>query len=269
MKRIYIELVFLDNFCMDFILLYSVLRLCHEKVRFKRLVFCGLIGGFYSVICLFVPWASYLPIKIVVSFLLCLPLGISSQKHYWKRIGIFYAVSFIFSGAMYCMASILGGNIQNGVLYIPAFRYVLIGLSIGFALLEIFTRARYPAINTSYTLHGTICAEAFSLAAYTDTGNKLTDFQGNGVIVVNRHILLAQFSLDLQAKIEARDADLQMQYFQIQTVAGEACIDGIYADNLTLTHDNQTYAIQACLALSDYGTEKNALLSPKILLAKK
>lgn len=269
MKRIYIELVFLDNFCMDFILLYSVLRLCHDKIVFKQICFGGLIGATYSVLSLFLPWASSLPLRIIVSLLLLMPLGIKAQKQYWKRAGVFYAVSFIFSGAMYLVASVLGGNIQNGVLYMPAFRYVLIGLSLGLMLLEIFIRSRYPKIGTNYILSGSLCGEAFSLPAYMDTGNKLVDIHGNGVIVVNKHILLSQFSPSLQAKIESKESDLQMQLFLIQTVAGEDYIDSVYADSLTLSYENQEYQIQAYLALVEQGTEKKALLSPNIILIRK
>lgn len=266
--QIYIELIFLDNFCMDFILLYGTVRLCKERTVFLKIALSGFIGGVYSILALFWPWLGTLALKIVFSLFMCLPLGVKPPKLLVKRFLFFYLLSFLFSGAMYFMASALGGTLQNGILHLPGFRYILFGLSLGIFLLEFLLHGKFAKPNTQYVLTGTLLGEAFTFPAYVDTGNQLTDFEGKGVIIVNKHLLLAQLSPAMQQRIETNDHTLQIRPFFVQTITGQDTIDGVYVENLVLHEGKKQFALQAYIALFENNNERNALLSPQISITK-
>lgn len=57
--RIYVDLVFGLNFCVDFLLLMGTNRLCGFPVSWKRCALAGALGGVYAAVCL-VPEVSFL-----------------------------------------------------------------------------------------------------------------------------------------------------------------------------------------------------------------
>lgn len=101
MKQIYLELVFLDNLLLDFILLFFCCRISEKRVNFVRLLAGAAIGGLYSALALPLPCLTSPWIKFPVAALLCLPLGIRPFRLYLRRLLLFFLVSFLFGGILF------------------------------------------------------------------------------------------------------------------------------------------------------------------------
>lgn len=104
---VYIEYVFLENFCIDSALLYLSFVASRRKIRLRRLFFTGGLGGAYAVV---FPLLSLSKIQSVllhfcVGALLCLCAGKGGIKgkdggRVLLSVLIFYILSFSLAGAL-------------------------------------------------------------------------------------------------------------------------------------------------------------------------
>ena len=72
MQHLYIELIFIDNFLLDFLLLLLSCRICEKHAHALQLCIGASIGGTYSAIALYMPILTAAPCKIVIAALMSL-----------------------------------------------------------------------------------------------------------------------------------------------------------------------------------------------------
>ena len=128
MKKVYIELVLLDNFLMDFVILFFAVRLSEKRVQFSRISLGAGIGAVYSAFALGFPLLSGLFIKCMALGLMCLPLGARPFKRYLLRCGLALLCSFLFGGCIFFAMLALGAPLEGAYLGLPILRYVLLGV---------------------------------------------------------------------------------------------------------------------------------------------
>ena len=103
MPVIYIDVLFIINFLIDFMLFYISARLAGKRIHALRLFLACFAGGIYSV-CIFFPRLGFFSsalIKIIASSLLVrIAFRFKNFKDFLFVLGIFYAVNFVFAGGI-------------------------------------------------------------------------------------------------------------------------------------------------------------------------
>ncbi len=257
MKKVYIELVLLDNFLMDFIILFFATRLSEKRVKFSRVSAGAGIGALYSVLALAFPPLGGFIFKCAGLAIMCLPMGARPAKRYFLRCGLALLCSFLFGGCILFAMLALDAPIHGAYLGLPILRYILLGLAAGITLLELFLRTPHPKAGADYLIHAEFSGAAINLRGFLDTGNLLQSPGGLSVIIVARSAASA-------ALLE----QIEQPSFPCRTASGESSLPGFLPDKLIITTQGKSYAAKAYLALADTSLPEGytALLGPNLKL---
>ncbi|SIT00395.1 sigma-E processing peptidase SpoIIGA [Alicyclobacillus vulcanalis] len=117
---VYIDIVWMVNFIMDFALLWTTGWLMKRRPRWKRLLMGALLGATYAL-ALFVPAlspATTWPGKALVSVLMVwIALPHRNAVDLARLVGIYYLVSFVVAGASVAARFALPGTTLNHALW--------------------------------------------------------------------------------------------------------------------------------------------------------
>lgn len=191
MKYVYIDMYFFENFVINYVILHITSGILHLKTKWYSLVMGAVIGSIYAVVSL---WAesffTTLFCKMTVSLLMLflsfywsIVKDNKSQKFrfFGKIIVSFYAITFLFSGASFCL--LLSGRTKSMTSYIT-------GLCVAYIIITFFVkmiRKRNCMQNTMALVHVKFDKKDeadIQIKAIIDTGNSLKDpFTGESVIV--------------------------------------------------------------------------------------
>lgn len=246
MKRVYVELLFLDNFLLDFFLLCCCSRLSEQRVRPLRVTAGAAIGGVYSVLAALLPLLCGLAAKLPAAALLCLPLGARPFRLYLRRVGFFLLAGFLLGGVLFCLrcAYPAAGALPR--------RLFFAGLCLFCLLYELLLRQAYPRPQRAYALCFSLYGRRFCLRAFLDTGNGLCDAGGGSVIVVRREAVLSRLRPEeAAALLDPARAPLPVCAFPCATAAGESVLPAFAPADLTLRDGTRTYRAKAYLALGE------------------
>lgn len=116
---VYIDVVFLVNFVLDAMLLWTTAWILKRKLRISRIVLGGLVGAVYALV-MFVPLLSLLTtwwgkaLASVVMVYVAIPR--KSLLDMVRLLSMFYCVSFIFAGAAVALGyAIPGTSISHSI----------------------------------------------------------------------------------------------------------------------------------------------------------
>ena len=186
---VYLDLVFLLNGVVDYLLLLSAGRLAGECLHRGRLALGAVLGGLYAG-AVFLPGMGFLvlpPCKIgaAVLMLLC---AYGGSRHLLRVSLVFFAVSAAFGGGVFAL-SLLGGRgiaVQNGVFYSALdLRLILLSAAVCYGVLRLaFGRGAGHSPGELRSAVVTLGERKVSLTALVDTGHTLTDpVSGQPVLV--------------------------------------------------------------------------------------
>lgn len=198
--KVYADILFLINFCMNYVILCICRRLlCCETKRW-RMALAAAIGGIYSV-CIFFPSTALLYTIALKALMSAALVWISFPTKAWKtfflRLGVFYLVSFTLGGA--CMALLYltdaGGKtdaiVKNGVFYMQLPTRVLLCSGSGaYVLMSLVSRLLKNAREKHfYDVTISMGANSIQARGFVDTGNELTE------PFTKRPVLIAQWEI--------------------------------------------------------------------------
>lgn len=260
MKKVYIELVLLDNFLMDFVILFFAVRLSEKRVQFSRISLGAGIGAVYSAFALGFPLLSGLFIKCMALGLMCLPLGARPFKRYLLRCGLALLCSFLFGGCIFFAMLALGAPLEGAYLGLPILRYVLLGVAAGIVLIEFYQRIPHPRSGAEYLIHAEFCDAGVNLRGFLDTGNLLQSPGGIPIIIM----------AEKTAGEELKQAISRQGVFSLPclTASGKSELPAFLPDKLIITTNGKSYTSKAYLALTDAPLPSGytALLGPDLKL---
>lgn len=195
---VYVDMLFLINFLMDFVVLWAAARLAQIRVSLWRLAGGACIGALYSVIVL-LPGLEHLS-SFEVKFLVSLAMALVAFAPLpWKKFGqtvlYFYLVAFTMGGAVlgfiYFMAT---NSIPEGLGSFPIrYLWLIVALVIagllgkyGVAYFRKSLLQDLLKVPVEITIHG----RQLKLNGLVDTGNQLVDpVTGVPVIIVEYGVL--------------------------------------------------------------------------------
>ena len=185
---IYVEAVILDNFCLDFLLAYLTLLLAGQKIRYFPIILSATIGCLFA---LFYPRISFLglPLKIVVLLVNAfLFTGKKPLRIYLVNTFVYLLLSFCLSGLL---SFLLGGDVSGGFIGVrPGGAVALLSISVFFLLYAVRQVRGLIAERqrkSKYAVAELINRDKkIRIGALYDSGNLLTDRNGESVVVTDR-----------------------------------------------------------------------------------
>lgn len=115
--QVYIELAVIENFCMDFTLLYAAKVAVKNPSPFWRILIAAILGAAFAVVFpLFKMGAAWsVVVKVALGFLICLIAGkFKGVKSYLKFSFAFLAFTAVLGGALIGIFSLAGLDFLTG-----------------------------------------------------------------------------------------------------------------------------------------------------------
>lgn len=211
--KIYLDIVLLENFIMNYIILFSTALISKSKIHYWKLGIASLIAGIYSILNYL--WnlgnLESLFIKFLISIMIVL-IGFESRK--WKTIMkqliLFYLVSFTFGGISFMLLFLINpANIvfENGLLIgTYPMKVTIVGGIIGVAVIAVVSyviRDRMKTKSMLCDLEIFYKGKYQKLKTMIDTGNLLKEpISQTDVIIVEKNSLRGVISDDILDHLE-------------------------------------------------------------------
>lgn len=193
---IYIDVIFLENVIMNYLILIVTSKFSKRKTSNFRLFLASLIGALYVAVLIILPGMHvyYTVIAKIALSLAIIAIAFSPEKigSFIRTLVIFYIVTFIFAGAAFAFLYFnqSGGFVRNGIVYVfleSKLTVVFLAVITAIIIIRIFWEMlQYRFIKEKLLLDLKIAFERniITLAALVDTGNSLHDPLTNLPVVV-------------------------------------------------------------------------------------
>ena len=210
---VYLDVVLLENLCMNYIILFATGYLIKIKMKQLRIIASSILGGIYAVVAYLeiLPIYSSLVMKIILSILMVyLAFQSKSIKQLGKQLVIFYLTSFVFGGCAFALLYFIKPQdilMRNGV-YVGTYpiKIALLGGIVGFIITYIafrIVKTKLRKKDILYNIEITLQERKLAIKAMLDTGNLLKDpISGMPVIVVEKEQLYSLLPIQLLDHIE-------------------------------------------------------------------
>lgn len=256
--QVYVELAFIENFCMDFTLLYCAKAASRNRAKLWRLALASAFGGASAIAFTLLPlgkiWGTV--VKIALGFLIALiACKFTSFKGYLKFSCAFVGFTFLLGGALTAIFSLAGADMKSGDYYILS--SVPIGVP-AFGALMLVLFARYLARRLKKTdknlvrLLITTGDERIELPAFFDSGNSVY-FRGEPVSVVPPSVGKRVAAERIKGEVK------------IHTVAGSRTIKVFTAEKVTIYSANSQKILRNVIIGISGEKIDRAVLHPDLL----
>lgn len=233
--QVYIEFALLENFCMDFCLLYATKILTRNAVRTTKLILPSLIGGAFAVVFPLLGLQGLLSLvaKFAYGGIICLTVyNFSSAKSYFKFYLIFILLTFLLGGAIFAVFTFAD------VKYSAGHGYLLSSVPIGvpfFLLLMLITCCRAvvkkykpKATTARFDVKLKVGKNIITGQGFFDSGNDVY-YKGCPVVVISKSCIKKYNLLDgIKRSVK------------IHTVAGSKLLPVFFADEMFIETDEKS-----------------------------
>ena len=178
--KIYLDLILIINFIIDYLLLYGTKKILKNKTSIKRILLGSIIGSISSLLMIY---QNNIIMKILLSILIIIiTFGINKII---KNITYFYLLSIILGGTLYLFdLNIYKLNYQILLLISPILIYLYIKENIKYKNIYL----------NNYIVEIYINNKLYKLEGMIDTGNELKDpYKKRSIILVNINLDYRQF----------------------------------------------------------------------------
>ena len=198
--KIYLDIVLLENFIMNYIIIFSTAIISKSKISNLRISIASFIAGLYSIlnyVCNFTNIENFF-VKLIISILIILLVfGSHKPKIILRQLLLFYLVSFTFGGIAFMLLFLINPSniiIEDGILVgtYPV-KITILGGIIGFLVIVCVSYVIRDRLKTKSMLCD---LEIFYKGKYQklktmiDTGNLLKEpISQTDVIIVEKNSL--------------------------------------------------------------------------------
>lgn len=243
---VYIELVFFENFAIDYFLLLSGGKIAYTEA--KRPALASIFGALYAVLMPIFFNTSFFQTFLVLAVMCLICFKTKSVK---KFLYVITAVS-VCAGALFGITNLFFASFQEGVFYNDDVLFIVSLCSMLFSvgvyrLLIPFMRKKHVEENTA-----TLFLENKKLSAFIDSGNSLY-YKDIPVVLVNK-----AFISDIPEK------PLIIPYSAIGT---KGALIGYLPEKVEISYNNKFFKPRCVIAMCDDDFHKkfDALLHPDII----
>lgn len=197
---IYLDVVLLENLCMNYIILFATGYLLKRRLNHIRLILSALLGGIYSILAYMeiVEAYSSFALKIVLSIVMVYVAYYPRHlKQLAKELLFFYLTSFVFGGCAFALLYVIKPQeilIRNGS-YVGTYplKIAVLGGIVGFTITAVafrFAKVKLSKKDMYCDITIYFGEKQISTIALLDTGNLLKDpITSMPVIVVEKELL--------------------------------------------------------------------------------
>ncbi len=236
---VYVEIVIINNFFIDLLLIVSTLAIRRSKVSKIRILTVSFFGASVAVIYAVLPDYAKILVRILLSPLMTLPL-VKKKKDYLPTLVVFVCLTYLLGGIIEGIKNLIGIDI-NG--------YPLLGLvCFGAVLLEILV-VTFVTVLPKYkrkicTVDIVVCGVKTHARALCDSGNSLVDeFSGKPVIILSKAFDEKLTALD--------DGKRNIEGFiSVKTVNNESSLPLVKLDEVVV--DGKRYDAYGAISSSDF-----------------
>lgn len=249
---VYVDLLFLINFSMDYICLYITVKILHRKSKLSRMLIAAGLGGIYSVAAVFIPFSPVVELiaDCLVGIGICF-IAFATKGQRLTRIllysFLFIGVSMMTGGCMTALFNLLS-KLDLQLDFIPSddlSTYIFAFLAAIAGMVSLFS-GQLISRNSSIKrckLEIDFCGQKFEFVGLCDNGNLVKDpISHKPVIFVDRKKLEKQ--LDLSFIDEYRKGILlpnspckNLRLIIINTASGRSVQVAAVPNSITLHND--------------------------------
>ena len=197
---IYIDVVFIENLIMNYIILFATGIIIRIKIKHMRLILASVLGAIYSIVAYMSILEIYSSIilKIILSIIIVyIAFNPQNVKSMWKDIVIFYMTSFVFGGAAFALIYIIKPQdilMKNG-LFLGTYplKTIILGAIIAFIIIVTsfkIVKSKISKKDMFCTIKVKLNQQEIETKAMIDTGNLLKEPISNTPVIVVEHTLL-------------------------------------------------------------------------------
>ena len=217
MKQVvYIDILFVTNLFLNYLLLRCTALLDSNPVRRLRLLLAAGVGGLFSLSIL-LPELS-LPLSLLLKIVCCTvtvlcAFPLRGKRAFFRTAAFFFTASFLFAGAMlalWLLTAPRGMVYRNGSVYFDLSILTLaVSALVCYCVILVITRLTRKSAPQNHLCELTVCHGGKSIAgkALFDSGNALCEvFSGAPVIVAQADFLSPLMPPELRLPLEALQA---------------------------------------------------------------
>lgn len=192
---IYIDVVFIENIVMNYIILIANSLILKIKINHLRLIFASSVGAIYTVVAYMFPnevFSNFF-IKFILSIIIVyISFKTKELKKFSKQIVVFYLTSFVFGGAAFAFIYIIKPQnilMKNGLfLGTYTLKTVVLSTIIAFVIIILtfkFVKNKFSKKDIYKEIDVGIDGKTIKVKAIVDTGNMLKEpITGKPVMVI-------------------------------------------------------------------------------------
>ena len=197
---IYIDVVFIENLIMNYIILFATGIIIKTKIKHIRLILASALGAIYSIVAyisILEIYSSFI-LKIILSIIIVyISFNPQNVKNMWKDIVIFYMTSFVFGGAVFALIYIIKPQdilMRNG-LFLGTYplKTIILGAIVAFIVIV----TSFKIVKSKISKKDMFCTIKIKLneaeiktKTMIDTGNLLKEPISSTPVIVVEHTLL-------------------------------------------------------------------------------
>lgn len=205
---IYIDIVLIENLCMNYIILVATGLIIRTKLHHIRMILSALIGGIYAILSYMqvLPFHSNMAVKIILSIcMVYIAFSPKDKKAMFKYLIMFYLVSFVFGGCAFALLYFVKPEdifMINGV-YIGTYpvKIALLGGIVGFVITYIAFKVVKSRIGKKSILYDIEIKVENVIQDYTEINEKENDVNKSKVKKAEDKIVKMKAMLDTGNKL--------------------------------------------------------------------
>ena len=194
---IYIDVVFIENLIMNYIILFATSIIIKIKVKHIRLILASILGAIYSIIAYMSILEMYSSVILKIILSVIIAYNPQNVKNMWKYLVIFYMTSFVFGGAAFALIYIVKPQdilMKNG-LFLGTYplKTIILGTIVAFVVIVTsfkLVKSKISKKDMFCTIKININKVEIETKAMIDTGNLLKEPISNTPVIVVEHTLL-------------------------------------------------------------------------------
>ena len=275
---IYADILIITNIYIDFLLIKCTQYITHSSLKTVRSVTAAVLGSLFSLT-IFLPHmnaALMTALKLAAAVVVVYTaFGIGTKEAFFKRLFIFFLISFVFAGAGTWISTVLSKRLiisRNGVIYADFSPSALIITSVAaYVSIAVYRRfSDYSYESGTYSVIISDRGKTISLNAIADTGNSLRDcFTGKPVIVCPIGELSYIYDdIPCGEEIIGGGAAVAVKWRLIPytTVSGRGMIPIIAPRDICIKNEDTGEITRADVYIGAAGESGPAVFHPKILI---
>lgn len=256
---IYLDIVFLENVLMNYLILYATGFIQKRKMRSIRLIVASIFGAVYAIIAYLkiIPIYSELVMKVILSMIIVY-IAYENQtiKVALKNLLLFYLTSFVIGGCALAMLYMISPEnivFNNGVLVgTYPMKVTLIAGIIGFIVIQVsfsMNKRQMKLKDFICDLEIGINGRIILVKAYMDSGNMLKDpLSKKPVVIVEKKKIEEIVNLkniwnmcnEETINIERGDVDLKVRLIPFKTIGKQnGMLVGIKPEYIKVNYNDE------------------------------